>query len=136
MALTSRNFCDSQNFTAGYVLNQFEVRTSADESGQSDWLMQVESAETEIRALHYEDAVACLTISVRHQPQATCSSARAEEAASLMQSIDGSRQFDSAEISDRCCETLKSLRRLLPVHKQRFDWNINRVAMLLLPISS
>ena len=124
MALTSRNFSDAHNFTAGCVLNRFECR--AQETSGS---LALETAESEIRALHYEDAVACLTISLRLPGRPPKDAV--EEVAGFMHSCDSARPFDPEEISDKCGEALKALRRQLPVHKQRFDWNIHRVAMLL-----
>ena len=114
------------------------------------------AAEAEIRSLSFEDCVAQLSLSINLQETRVGPSRPAsgqspngginffhpfgfttelQSASQWLNNVANSGLGDAAlaDVSETAVAALKSLRRILPVHKQKFDWNIHKVAGVLPP---
>ena len=83
------------------------------------------SIEAEFRSLTWEDCVASLTV---HARVAGGDKGGAEGVGEWLTKISRKGMIEESELQETGILALRSLRRLLPVHKQRFDWNVHRVA--------
>ena len=86
------------------------------------------AASAELRALSWEDGVVRLALSVRFAEPPYLSTP--EEAGEWTTKCLNER-LGGESLLEMGSTALKNLRRQLPVHKQRFDWNLNRVVGLL-----
>jgi F-actin capping protein alpha subunit len=118
VCLSSKWLRDAGNYTTGNSMLRFDTPIG----------MGILAGEMEVNVLNWEDCVCSLTISVRYS----------KSVSSIEESIEwiNKSEYEGIENVDGTTDylesALKQLRRQLPVHKQKFDWNINRIANLIL----